>query len=348
MITRAREFVRPSLELAVSRLHPDLAKVSGYYFGWYDAEGKAIKGRGSRSLQACMAMLAAEACGANPQAVLPAAVAVELLHNLSLLHDDIIDRDAIRRGRPAAWVVFGTGTSLIASDALWTAAIEELLKVPQPDMALKAVTELNTSMSRIIHAAASEATFDRTAATDIALNEYMDICAIKGGELLGVAAATSTLLAGGPESTAEGLRRAAHHAGAAWQATNDLENIWGDTTLVGKPGFQDLRQRKHTLPIIAALKNDHPAARELARLLARPDLDEAGMNQAAEMIEELGGRATAEQEIQKHLTYALRELGQLELDPSAHQDLTDLLEFAVTRHSKGNEATASMPKLRTL
>ncbi|NGO68739.1 polyprenyl synthetase family protein [Streptomyces boncukensis] len=332
-IERARTFARPALEQSVGRLHPDLARVCGYYFGWCDAEGTPTHGRGSRSLQACMVMLAAEASGEDPHVALPGAVAVELLHNFTLLHDDIIDGDTIRRGRPAAWVTFGTGTSLLAADALWAAAFSALIEVPGTAGRATA-SALNTSMGVIINAVAGEAVFDRTPAAEVDVDAYLAICETKGGELLGTAATVGTLLAGGPAAQARSLREAARHAGAAWQATNDLENIWGNAALVGKPGFQDLRQRKHTLPVIAALQSGHPAARALRGLLEKEELDEADLTRAADLIEESGGRAFTEQIAQGRLARALGTLADMRLPDPAHRNLADLLDFTVTRRPR--------------
>ncbi|MFF4696449.1 polyprenyl synthetase family protein [Streptomyces chattanoogensis] len=333
VIERARTFTRPALEQAVSRLHPDLARVCGYYFGWCDAEGTPTHGRGSRSLQACMVMLAAEASGEDPQVALPGAVAVELLHNFTLLHDDIIDGDTIRRGRPAAWVTFGTGTSLLAADALWAAALSALIEVPGT-AGRAAARALNTSMGVIINAVAGEAVFDRTPAAEIDVDAYLAICETKGGELLGTAATIGTLLAGGPADQARSLREAARHAGAAWQATNDLENIWGNVALVGKPGFQDLRQRKHTLPVIAALQSEHPSSRALRGLLDRKELDKADLTLAADLIEEAGGRAFTERVAHDRLSRALDTLAVMSLPDTVHQNLATLLDFTVTRRPR--------------
>jgi Polyprenyl synthetase len=155
-------------------------------------------------------------------------VAVELIHNLSLLHDDVIDGDDIRRGRPSVWALFGTGASIVAGDALWATANQVLLAV-EGTSGRAAVGILNDTVSRIIRAGADDFGFERHDAADIDLDDYLKVSEVYGGELLGCAAVLGTILCGGKESDAEGLRRAAHCAGTAWQAVNDLENLWGTT-----------------------------------------------------------------------------------------------------------------------
>ncbi len=328
VIHRARDYVRKGLEDALARMHPDLARISGYYFGWNNADGTPTKRRGSRCLQATMVMLAAEATGEDPAQAVPGAVAVELTHNFSLLHDDIADGDEVRRDRPTAWVAFGTGPTLVAGDSLLNEALRALATAKHSGIAITAFTD---GVAHMIHAWAGEPSFDRTAPQDIDLDTYLDCCRGKGGALLGTGAVLGTVLCGKPAQDGETLRRAAHHAGIAWQAVNDLENIWGDTALVGKPGFQDLRLRKNTLPVITALQCGHPRTRELQDLLARPEQSDDDLQTVADLLQELGGKTVTEHVAHTHLDQALKTLDELSLPAAAHDDLAELLQFTVTR-----------------
>ncbi len=327
---RARDYVRPALEAAVAPLPAALARVCGYYFGWCDADGSPTTGRGGRCLQATMVLLTAEATGTDPHDALPAAVAVEFLHNVSLLHDDVVDQDSIRRGRPTALAAFGAGTSVVAGDALWAAAFDAVLHSGSPAV-LQAVTELNTTVSALIHTAGREVLFDRTPAQEIPLSDYLAVCGAKGGALLGVSAVLSALLTEGDLNTAHLLRRAAHHAGTAWQAVNDLENIWGDETLVGKPCYQDLRAGKNTLPVILAAQHDPAVVPELTTLLGDPPHTRDALKAAARLLEDAGGRARAEAVSRQHLEMALTQLTATSLPAPVRADLEDLLNFTVTR-----------------
>lgn len=326
VIERARAFCRAGLEDAVGSLHPGLTRVCGYHLGWHDEHGNPAVRRGGRTLQAAMVLLAAEATGADPARAVPGAVAVELVHHFSLLHDDIIDGDTTRRGRPAAWVVFGTGPALLAGDALVAAATRTLAKDGG-----RAAGMLSDAVLRMTQACAAEADFDRRPATEIDLTDYLDVCQAKGGALLGAGALLGTVLCGRPEDEARDLHRAALHAGTAWQAVNDLENLWGDATLVGKPGFQDLRLGKKTLPVIAAMQSGHPAADHLEALLRGRLATEDDFHRAAGWIEEAGGRAAAERVAREHLDRALSIVDVLRVPGSVRGDLAELLEFTVTR-----------------
>ena len=127
-VTLARDLVGPAIEAAIGRLTPDVRKVTAYHFGFADAEGHPTEGGSGKALRPALALLSARAAGAPPERGVTAAVAVELVHNWSLLHDDIMDGDTERRHRPTAWTVFGVGAAILAGDALLALAQDLLLE----------------------------------------------------------------------------------------------------------------------------------------------------------------------------------------------------------------------------
>ena len=128
ILERARLLVEPSLRHAVEQLDPQIAPLALYHFGWADEHGQpATAGSGGKGIRSALAVLSAEAASAPAEAGVPGAVAVELIHNFSLLHDDIIDGDAERRHRPTVWAVFSQGEAIIVGDALHALAFDVLL-----------------------------------------------------------------------------------------------------------------------------------------------------------------------------------------------------------------------------
>ena len=114
-VALARDLVGPAMESAIGRLTPDVRVVAAYHLGFADAEGNPTRGGSGKALRPALALLSARAAGAPPERGVTAAVAVELVHNCSLLHDDIMDNDTERRHRPTAWTVFGVGAAILAS-----------------------------------------------------------------------------------------------------------------------------------------------------------------------------------------------------------------------------------------
>ena len=120
------------MESAIARLTPDVRAVAAYHLGFADAAGNPTRNGSGKALRPALALLSARAAGASPERGVPAAVAVELVHNFSLLHDDIMDNDTERRHRPTAWTVFGVGAAILAGDALLALAQDLLLEDGTP------------------------------------------------------------------------------------------------------------------------------------------------------------------------------------------------------------------------
>ena len=113
-LERARLAVTPVLAAASAGLEPELRRVVEYHWGWIDPQGAPTGDRPGKALRPTLALLSAEAVGANADVALAGAAAVELVHDFTLLHDDVMDDDRERRGRPSAWTVFGLGPAICA------------------------------------------------------------------------------------------------------------------------------------------------------------------------------------------------------------------------------------------
>ena len=117
LLERSRALTTPALRAAVERLAPPMDTVAAYHFGWIDAEGRPTEADSGKAVRPTLALLSAEAAGAAPEAGVPGAVAVELVHNFSLLHDDLMDGDEQRRHRDTVWKVHGPAQAILVGDA---------------------------------------------------------------------------------------------------------------------------------------------------------------------------------------------------------------------------------------
>ncbi|WP_064455611.1 polyprenyl synthetase family protein [Streptomyces hygroscopicus] len=338
ILDRCRELVRPALAGTIERLHPWVGEMAAYSFGWCDVGGTPAGGAGGKGVRQALAVLGAEAAGASGEAAVAGAVAVELVHTFSLLHDDIMDGDQTRRTRPTVWKAYGTGPAVLAGDALFALAVEALAAVDGAGTAA-AVRRLGAAMGDLVRGQADDLLFESrpwTGPTAVGPEEYRTMAEHKTGALLGCAAALGAALAGAPEPTVAALDRAGRHMGVAFQVVDDLLGIWGDPAVTGKPVHNDLRQRKKTFPVLAALTArgpGAPAAGRLAALLAKaPDVpDDATTHRAAALIEQAGGRSAALAEADRHIAAVETCLDGLPLAPGAVAELRTLLDFLVRR-----------------
>ena len=289
----ARDLVDPALRAAVKRLPGPVAEVAEYHFGWSTGSD------GGKAVRPALTFLSAEAVGGTATMATDAAVAVELVHNFSLLHDDVMDNDHTRRHRPTAWVKFGIPSAILAGDALLALATRILAEYDGPE-----VLWLNDALLSLVDGQSADLALPER--TDVRWGESVAMAAGKTGALLGAACALGAHAGGaGPERSAE-LRQFGEHLGLAFQLVDDLLGIWGDPLVTGKPVGADLTARKKSLPVVAALNSEHPAARELAERYADlQPLDEADVLTVADLVERAGGRDWARAESRRHFTAAL-------------------------------------------
>ncbi len=217
---------------------------------------------GGKALRPALALLSARAAGEPAERGVPAAVAVELVHNFSLLHDDIMDRDTERRHRPTAWTVFGTPAAILAGDALLALAQDILLEDggPQGRWAARC---LLAAVQRLISGQSADMEFEQR--RSVSMDECLTMAGDKTAALMACACSIGAIYTGAPPSLAMRLADFGSHVGLAFQLVDDLLGIWGAPEVTGKPVWSDLRTRKKTLPVVAAMAAGRPAATRPAK-----------------------------------------------------------------------------------
>jgi geranylgeranyl diphosphate synthase type I len=354
---------------AVDQLAPSIRDRVSYHLGWADADGGASKASTGKGIRPTLAVLSAEAAWADAQVGVPGAVAIELVHNFSLVHDDLMDGDLERHHRPTVWALWGLSTAVIAGDAMSTLATNVLLATSNP-AAPAAALALGQATAEMIAGQAEDLAFEKR--RSVSVEECMAMSTAKTGALLGCAASIGAVLAGAPETTVHALRDYGRNLGVAFQAVDDLLGIWGDPATTGKPVGNDIRLRKKSMPIVSALAAGGDEAKELAALLfgeampgaaqtgrtaraggdgiretgeARrpeppegqsPDLGALSQDQVARatwLVEACGGREWAASRAKAHLDAALGSLERARLSAVPRRALADVAVYVVERES---------------
>lgn len=331
ILSRTREVVTPALRAAVDTLPPTMQRIVGHHFGWWDEHGNLTDSHSGKALRPTLVLLAAEAVGGDIADAIPAAVAVELVHNFSLLHDDVLDGDVTRRHRRTAWSVFGPGPAILAGNALLTLAFD-VLAASGHSATEEGIRTLNTAVLKLADGQSVDLSFEQR--TDVELAECVRMAERKTGALLGCACDLGAGFGGGCPNQIQHLRGFGEQLGLAFQHVDDLLGIWGDPAITGKPVYSDLSVRKKTLPVVAALTSNTPAAVELAELYHRErSLTGADLIRAAELVDAAGGRQWSQNEADILLAHSLRDLHLAEPIPHAASELGALARMA-TRHDR--------------
>jgi geranylgeranyl diphosphate synthase type I len=327
LLERARSEVDPVLRAALGSLPGSMRRIALYHFGWEHADGTPAEGRSGKAIRPALVLVAASALGgpAARAAAVRAAAAVELVHNFTLLHDDVMDRDATRRHRPTAWTVFGDADAILAGDALQALALRLLAEDAHP------AARLADCVVELCEGQHADTAMERRGPGEVTLAETLAMAEAKTGALLGCACAIGALYADAGNADVTALDAFGREAGLAFQLIDDVIGIWGDPRRTGKPAGADLAARKKSLPVVAALTSRTPAAAELAALYAAPHREE-DLERITSSVERAGGRDWAQAQAADRMARAMQEVARAVPDPEAAGGLLALAEF-VTRRS---------------
>ncbi len=307
------------LERALAPLQSEpylaMAEMIEYHLGWREARPD---GRGKR-VRPLLTLLSCEAAGGQWQLALPAAAAVELIHNFSLIHDDIEDWSATRRGRETVWKRWGVPQAINSGDALFVMArlagfnLSEL-EVPA-ERSLEVLCRLDSACLRLTMGQFLDLSFEDQA--PIGEAAYMEMIDGKTAALVATATEVGALIGDAPREAVEASRLYGWHLGMAFQIMDDVLGIWGDPEATGKPCADDLRSRKKTLPVIRGLDRSS----EFAALWESGAADPASLDEMAHLIESVGAEASSRQAAQDHTDLALEALDRFAKAGTAKEEL---------------------------
>lgn len=316
VLARTTAVIASHLEAAIDRLDPSLHAAVHHHFSG-----------GGKRVRAALVLLCAAAVGGSDADAVPGAVAVELVHNYSLLHDDIIDGDRERRHRPAVWAQFGEGVAIVAGDALAALATQLLLERPTASH-VEAARLLADANQKMIAGQSADMAFENR--DTVGVEECLAMERGKTGALLAASCAIGAVLGGGGPTDVQALTRYGEHLGAAFQAIDDVLGIWGEPTITGKPVGADLIAKKKTLPVAITLDEGGPVAHELRALLASDPGPEV-VRRATQLMEDFGARERATRIADQHLGESLRALQAAALLAGPVEDLVSVARFVTTR-----------------
>jgi geranylgeranyl diphosphate synthase type I len=299
-----------------------------YHLGWEDAEGRPAESTG-KQLRPALCLLACEAAGGEAERAIPFASAVELVHNFSLVHDDVQDGDRLRHGRDTVWAVWGEAQAINAGDALLALAHLSLTETTHESFAA-ASRLLHERTLEIVEGQVMDIAFEER--TDVSLDAYLAMISRKTGALFEAALALGAKAAGARGEKVAALGRCGRQLGLAFQVRDDMLGIWGDVDRTGKPVAADIHRRKKSLPIVFAL--DRAQAGDLERLceVYGPGEPSAGdVSFVTGLLDSLGAQAYCQDQADKHRTAALGELAAAKPEARAAGEIREVADFLLER-----------------
>ncbi|MPZ99066.1 MAG: polyprenyl synthetase family protein [Dehalococcoidia bacterium] len=305
-----RPLVQHEMRAVVGDRREPLFAWMRYHLGWEEPDGRSVEAPRGKMLRPVALLLATELCGGDARAAVPAAAAVELVHNFSLLHDDVEDASERRHHRPTLWTFAGAAQAINTGDGMYTVARLAMYRLLDSgvavDSVLAAMSELDAACLRLVAGQQLDIAFEQR--RDVTPEEYLEMTAGKSAAMFAAPFAIGALLAGAAPPVVDAFRRYGLHVGLAFQAVDDVLGIWGDTEVTGKPVGDDLASRKMSYPVVAALSRGGDEAALLARAYAEPPGAGDDIERLTGLVVATGGLEATEGLAREHQAAALEAL----------------------------------------
>jgi geranylgeranyl diphosphate synthase type I len=314
------------MERSVSQLEgyaPLLARMARFHLGWTDPDGEptspevraAVQGKRIRPY---LAFLSCGIVGGSPEAVAPVAAAIELLHNFTLIHDDIQDRSPNRRHRATVWRIWGDAQAINSGDALFATAHRTMLRtstsVVPAETLLNLLDEFNRITIEIVRGQTMDLEFERS--SDVTADDYLAMIRGKTAAIVRFAAWAGAVTGGASEATADHLATFGEALGLGFQIRDDVLGIWGSRQLTGKDQADDIRRRKKSLPIL--LLRDELGSTELATMSTIYEAENIGEEGVLKMLEMLDNHQIEQLTNASVTSYHVQATESLNSIPMAH------------------------------
>lgn len=301
-----------------------------YHMGWLDASFAPANMPQGKRLRPMLCLLACEAAGGAIEHALPAAAAIELVHNFSLIHDDIEDDSSLRRHRVTVWKQWGLAHGINCGDGMLSAAFVKLSQLPERGVTSQQALSALRIMAEVCLTLTEGQHLDMAFETqmDVTLDSYLSMIDKKTAALIACATHLGALLGGAAPSTVTAYARFGQHLGLAFQITDDLLGIWGQAQQMGKAVSTDITARKKTLPIVYALGDP-----QLRACYSHDDLTAADVADVLAALARQGAREFAEELANGHMAQAMDYLKQAGAESPARLALSEFAQALLSRAS---------------
>ena len=297
--------------------------------GLYEPIGYTLASGGKR-IRPMLALIASALFGGKEEEVLPAALALEVFHNFTLLHDDVMDRAEVRRGRPTVHIKWNDNTAILSGDQMLIEAYRLLSRVPA-DKLPQVLQWFNDMATGICEGQQYDVDFEQM--SEVTIADYMKMIELKTSVLLAYALKIGGYIAGATDAQQEALYQFGLHIGLAFQMQDDILDVYGDPQTFGKAIGGDICCNKKTFLLLTALNNADAASKaELEGWLAVTDRDQEKIAAVTALYNRLGVREDAEAVMEEHTAIALQQLESLPQNEACEQ-LRVLAEKLITRKS---------------
>ena len=327
---RYRDEVGLALRASLSGDDSPIRLMLSYAMGWVDVDGVPTLATEGKALRPTLCLLACEATGGTTADAMPAAVALELVHNFSLVHDEIQDRDDVRRHRPTLWKVWGDQQALVAGNVMRIIADMALWGHRDRETALTVAGLVTQATLEMIEGQYMDLHFEGR--MDITMDDYLAMISRKTGALIRCSLVAGAAAGSGDPATVRAFEESGRAFGMVFQVWDDYLGVWGVEAATGKPVGADVRRKKNAFPFVYAMSKADGRDREvLLEIYCQPEVGDRDVAAVVEIMERLGARESAQDLAAHHSERAVQALRGVELAPEARREIEELAHFLVVR-----------------
>lgn len=304
-----------------------------YSMGWIDENGNPSSSQG-KALRPTLCLYTCEALGTEFEKAIPAAVALELIHNFSLIHDDIQDQDRMRHHKPTLWALLGAPKALIAGNIMrvladMTASDLQSNNLSQ-DVMFEVIELLTKSYLEMIEGQFLDIQFESQ--PQISIPDYIKMISLKTGSLIKTSITIGAAIGTRDRKLIKEFNGFATNLGFAFQIRDDYLGIWGKSNETGKPVGTDILRKKNTLPIIHVKSQSSDAnSKRVEKIFLKDTLTDKDLSDILQIMDELQTKEYTSESTNHYCDLALDHLDKLNLENSFKDNYMQLLEFFRSR-----------------
>jgi geranylgeranyl diphosphate synthase type I len=337
--SRYQSRIDEALRAELTGLEPEMYDIHRYYMGWQEIDGSDSNSMGGKRMRPTLAMLAADAVGGDLERATPIAVALEYVHNFSLIHDDLEDMDRVRHHRPTVWAVWGEPAAIVSGNAMLKIADHAAWKLRsvgvEESVALEAEAVLTNHYLKMMEGQYLDISFETK--ESVSVDQYLDMIERKTGALIEASIYLGSLVApekGPDRQKATALKSIGYDLGRIFQIRDDVLGVWGGVE-TGKPVGADIKRKKKALPAVHALSNSTgPSADRLKEIFrTEGDLNAEDVHVVLEVMENLGTQEYCQTMAEQRWVECKRMIESLEISGTTAAEFTELGEFLLIRES---------------
>ena len=314
---------------------PKLYLMMQYHMGWLDENFNKINHYGGKRFRPTICLLTYNSLSGVYDKALPVAAAIELIHNFSLIHDDIEDSDETRRHKPTIWKLWGEAQGINTGDGMHVLSYLAALRLKDRDVSDSRIVDilriLNETVLRLCEGQYLDMSFEE--AMDVTVDKYLDMIYRKTGALIRAATEIGALLATENEEIIESFKNFGETIGLGFQIRDDIIGVWEKSESTGKPKASDIINKKKSLPVIHAFEKSSKDQRAiLQEIYSKEKLTDSDVETVLKIMEDVGSYDYAQSIAKKYEDQALKELNKINIDNESMDKIKTLAIFLIRRN----------------